>query len=180
MGEKKSIGRIALSRLIGIIIFIILIGILTFIDSLILKNDIFHTIVFFLNNNFGLILVFSIVFLIGEIFSNLDFPFDVPSPIFNSIGAVLLTSFIFKILTIPGLINDSEVILVFNKLYSIALPIVFFCVLIFGYLGIFIGANKSKFWDFGHKEDSLERKISKGKEIKEPIKEKIIKKKKKR
>jgi hypothetical protein len=172
MKKERSVGRIIISRLIGLLVFIILLGIANIIAGLVNQNT-FNDIINFLNSNFRLVLLFSILFLIGEIFNNLEFPFDLPAPIFNAFGAVLLTEFIFSLLAIPYLLNHVEVTLMLGRLYGIAIPAVFLAVIVFGYMSIFIDAvrvRKKLLEEVrGVVKDVEERKI--------PVKKKVIKRK---
>jgi hypothetical protein len=172
MKKKRLVGGIIISRLIGLLIFMILLGIANIIAWSVDQN-IFSDIINFLNSNFRLVLLFSILFLIGEIFNNLEFPFDLPAPIFNAFGAVLLTEFIFSLLAIPYLLDNIEVTLMLSRLYGIAIPAVFLAVIVFGYMSIFIDAVKARKRLLGEVGG-----VVKGVEDKKaPIKKKVTKRK---
>lgn len=126
--------RIVLARIGGFLFFLILLG---------LANIFFeHKIVLFFNSQIVFLFVMTILFMIGELFNNSKFPLNLPAPVFNAVGGVLLVIFIFKIF---GLIESYvDLALPFNLLLSITIPVVFFIVLIAGYVHIFVSIGKPR------------------------------------
>ena len=104
-----------------------------------------------------LIVLFSIILLFGELFSVVVFPFNLPSPIFNSIGAVFLVKFLLDLFTFM----DRTIKLNINFPYEIIFGIigfwVFMIVLIVGYIKIFSRNSKRN----NKKRYKRERKSSK-------------------
>ncbi|MFA5856055.1 MAG: hypothetical protein WC867_01755 [Candidatus Pacearchaeota archaeon] len=97
MSQAKSVVNVFVTQLIAFVIFLVLIGIVNVLTYYI-ENEIFFQVVSFLNSNLILIILFSIIFMIGEMFSVLIFPLNTPYPIFNGTGAFLLVEFIFNVI----------------------------------------------------------------------------------
>jgi len=126
---KKTALGVTFSKLIGFMIFILVLVILNAIDPQGITKD----IVDFLNSHLLLIIIYSILFYLGELFELFIFPFNIPAPIFNSVGAVFLTAFIFQIFF--SIWGAFYILLVIEPIIII---IVFLVVLIVGYILIFV------------------------------------------
>ncbi len=134
--EGKSVVRVLVSGLIGIILFLVFLAVLRYFTG-VYPNDFFIGVVDFLFANAGLVIFFSILFLIGDIFLAFGFPVNLPGPIFSAFGSVFLVLFVFRFIGFmdafyalgiyPGL-RIAEIILY---------PLVFVLVIIAGYLSIF-------------------------------------------
>lgn len=138
-GNKQSPTKIVITNLIQLIVFLIALGLLNFFVNY-FDNKIFYEIVKLLNNSIWLILVFSIIFTIAEVFGSFSFPLNMPAPIFNAIGSIFLLNFLFKIFVKVGQLTDIDTFLSISKLFSVLYPIVFLLVLIGGYISIFARA----------------------------------------
>jgi len=135
-----NIVKIIFARLGGFLVFLILLGLANFLvdDIAFLNKD----ILLFLNAQIFLLFLITIFFLVGELLNHVKLPFNLPAPIFNAIGSVMLVLFIFRVF---GLIESFvDINLPFNLLSIIAYPIVFFIVLVFGYVSIFTGLTGKK------------------------------------
>ncbi len=140
MGErrKESVVEVLVSRIIGLIIFLILLGILNILAGAYVQTPIFLQIVAFLNANLVLLILISVIFLIGDLFGALAFPLNLPGPIFGAVGAVFLVMFLFRLFSLVGEITGVEVFALLEK--TLALPVyilVFTVVLIGGYIALF-------------------------------------------
>jgi len=140
MGErrKESVAEVLVSRIIGLIIFLIVLGILNILAGAYVQTPIFLQIVAFLNANLGLLILITAIFLIGDLFGALAFPLNLPGPIFGAVGAVFLVMFLFRLFSLVGEITGVEVFALFEK--TLALPVymlVFIVVLIGGYIALF-------------------------------------------
>jgi len=134
--KHKSIIWILLSRLIGIIVFLIIVFVANIL-AISMDNLLFNQSVNFLNSNIVLIIIISIIFLIGELFDALIFPFNLPAPLFNAIGSVFLVSFIFRVFMLVDLIIEENVFRIISGFSFFVYPLVFLIVLISGYIAIF-------------------------------------------
>lgn len=126
---KSSILRVTLSKLVGLMIFLIVLFIL---NALRFPNPIAKVIVNFLNQNAWIIIIISLLLYLGELFELFVFPFNLPYPLFNAIGGSYLAIFIVKMI---GLFSGFKFILYFGSIISL---IVFLVVVIVGYMKIFL------------------------------------------
>lgn len=136
MRRKKSIIWIILSRFFGLVFFLILLLILNAL-TFYFNNYAFNQVVQFLNNNIGLIVIMTLIFLVGELFNALIFPVNLPAPLFSAIGSVLVVLFIFRIFTLIESLLGENIFQVFRDFSSFIYALVFIIVLIAGYIGIF-------------------------------------------
>lgn len=134
--EKRTISSIVLSGLAGLLIFLILLAAANYMTNYV-DNPVFLQIVGFLNNNIDLLIIMSVIFLIGKLFTALVFPLNLPAPLFNAAGSVFLVAFIFKIFELTASITKEYI---FYKAAEILAPLsmlVFIIVLLGGYFLIF-------------------------------------------
>jgi hypothetical protein len=132
----KSPSGAIISGLIGIILFLILLIVLRAIANHI-HSPFFTGFVDFLYANVVLVILFSILFMLGEVFEARDYPLNLPFPIFKAVGSVLLVAFIIRILVFIDTyftLGMGSAILV---LKIILYPLMFLIVLITGYVSIF-------------------------------------------
>lgn len=102
-----------------------------------ISSPLFSGFVDLLYANAALIIIFSVLFMFGDIFATFVFPFNVPFPLFNAIASVLLVSFIMSIM---GFIDSFYTLGIGPSLQIVKLilyPLTFVIVLIAGYLSIF-------------------------------------------
>ena len=131
---KKGVLSVTFFRLIGLVVFLI---ILALANSFSWNNSIYLQILEFLNQNIGIIILFSLLLYLGELFFLFEFPINTPAPLFNAFGGIFLVSFIFRIFyQIEEFVNQ-EVFSVFYNFLLLILLIVFFVILIFGYVKVF-------------------------------------------
>ncbi|MDK2889483.1 MAG: hypothetical protein PWR21_114 [Methanoculleus sp.] len=71
MGEhrKESATEVLISRIIGLVVFLIVLAILNILAGAYVQTPIFLQIVAFLNANLGLLIQISVVFLVGDLFA---------------------------------------------------------------------------------------------------------------
>jgi len=86
---QKSIPGIIALRIFGLLLFLFLLYIANNL-SFFTDNPLNYQIILFLNSQIWLMVMITIAFLIGEIFNALIFPLNLPAPLFNAVGAVLL------------------------------------------------------------------------------------------
>jgi len=135
--KRKSILKVAVSRIVGLIVFLIvlfLLNMLTFAVSFHLLDQ----VVIFLNTNLVLILFMSVVVGLGEIFGVMKFPYNLPAPLVNACGAVLIVAFIFQLMFFVFMLGHIPLVGLFRFLQYLIYPLVFIIVLIVGYVKIFL------------------------------------------
>jgi len=163
MKQLRAVTQILVTKVISLLIFLILIGLLNFLLDF-FDNSVFSSVVYFLNFNFGVIILFWVLFLFGDLFYALVFPMDLPAPIFHAIGSSFLLLFIFRIFALLEDLIGMEIGLPVESLYLFITMIVFISVFIIGYFRIFdrIGGAKvraGKRIKAKKKELRLEKKI---------------------
>jgi hypothetical protein len=131
----KKIPSIIISRIIGLMLFLIFLYILNNIEF---NVDFYDQFVLFLNNNAVLIIVMSLLFMLSEIFYVIMFPVKLISPIFSAGAALLLVMFIFRIFNLIDMMIMINLFQIFSPLSFILYPLVFFMVLIISYVIIII------------------------------------------
>ncbi|MDO8517572.1 MAG: hypothetical protein Q7S33_05600 [Nanoarchaeota archaeon] len=142
INKNKTVLGVTLSRLISILVLLLLLGIANIIN---INNSVYLNIIEFLNQNLGLVIIFSILFYLGELFLVFSFPLNLPAPIFNAFGGIFLVNFIFEIFYMIKITLNQEAFSAFQSLEPLVLILVFITTLIFGYVKIFSNLNqKSK------------------------------------
>jgi len=145
-------------RLFGLVFFLIFLYIANNL-AFFTENPLNYQIIQFLNNNIGLIIVMSIIFLFGEVFNALIFPFNLPAPLFNASASVLLVTFLFRIFALIDILLDEQIFIFFNRLAFLVYPLVFVIVLIGGYIAILVKLSRTDESESGpeHKEKTGEK-----------------------
>lgn len=144
MGQIESVIGVILGRGVGFVIFVLLLFGANWLTSYI-TVDAYISVVNFLNSNIYIIIVFTALLLIGEIFGVLMFPYNLPSPLFNAIGGIFLVRFIFDLVIFVESIMNVPANLRFDILRYIAYALVFILVIAIGYARILIAAGKMTF-----------------------------------
>lgn len=134
--RKRSIPWIVFSRLLGLLCFLSVVYLMNFFAPAV-KEPLFHQSLALVNDNLVLLVLMSLVFLIGEAFNALPFPIDLAAPPFNALGAVLLLVFLFDIFELIDVLMEESISSAFRGLSLILYPLVFFIVLVAGYVGVF-------------------------------------------
>jgi hypothetical protein len=139
--QQTSIAEIALSRIIGIVVFLVFVGVLNLVANP-SSGPVLMQATAFVNTNLGQILFFSVLFLAGDLSRVLGFPLNLAGPIFNAAASVLLVGFIAKIFVLVDTINGMMLFAVIERLLPILSLLVFFVVLISGYYEILTSPGK--------------------------------------
>ena len=134
--ENKSVLHVILSRLLGIALFILIILFLNFLQAFI-HESIYYQTVEFLNQNLVYLIIISIVYCIGDVFSALGFPLNLPEPLFNALATYLLADFLLSLLSLLGRITDQPILYSLNPHRNTIQMLAFILVLIIGYVLIF-------------------------------------------
>jgi len=136
MNQLKNVIGIFLSKLLGLIIFLVILGLLNFLVPYVNQNT-FGSIVFFLNSNLLLILLFSLFFCVAEMFFALVFPFSLPAPLFSSFGSIFLVTFIFNVFGFLDRGFSIGLLGLLSGVYVLVVVAVFFIVFVVGYSIVF-------------------------------------------
>jgi len=134
--KEKSAIKVLISGLIGIILFLIMLIIFRYF-AVHTSSPLFSGFVDLLYANAALIIIFSVLFMFGDIFATFVFPFNLPFPVFNAVASVLLVSFIIRLM---GFINSFYALGIGTSLELVKLilyPLTFVVVLIAGYISLF-------------------------------------------
>jgi hypothetical protein len=130
---QKSIPGIIALRIFGLLLFLFLLYIANNL-SFFTDNPLNYQVILFLNSQVWLLVLITIAFLIGEIFNALIFPLNLPAPLFNAAGAVLLAGFLIRIFALFDILLDNNIFHFLDTLSFIIYPFVFIIVLIGGYI----------------------------------------------
>jgi len=143
MTKWRELGHELLTRVVGFLIFLVLLGIINVLTFYI-RNEMFISVVNFLNTNIWLIIIFSVIFLIGEIFGFLMFPLNIPGPLFNAVGGVLLIQFAFKLFQLIINLAKIQINIPINYIENLVMIVVFIIILVVGYVHIILDATHPK------------------------------------
>jgi hypothetical protein len=133
--QNKSLGWVFVSRMIGIIcflIFVVLANILTYYVA----NPIYHSGVNFINGNFWLLLLISVIMLVADTFGAFPFPLNLPAPIIRAFGSVFCIAFVLSVFQWVDQNFGTTLYQFFWVLAFLVVPLVFLIVLASGYFEI--------------------------------------------
>jgi hypothetical protein len=133
--KQHSLGWIFVSRMIGIICFLIIV-VLANILTFYVGNPLYHTGVDFLNLNFWLLILIGIIIFVGDIFGAFPFPLNLPAPIIKAIGSVFVIAFVLRVFEWVDTATGNNIYHYFWLLSFVIVPIVFIIVLLAGYYEI--------------------------------------------
>lgn len=142
MKNGRSALGVVLSKLGALLVFLILLGLANIIAAMV-ESQALSAFVAFLNNNIGIIILFSIIFFFAELFSIFLFPFNLPYPIFNAFGSAYLIIFLARLL---GFVNSFtsgalDILMPFMGILLVVVPVI---VLILGFVHIFVNLFRRK------------------------------------
>ncbi len=93
----RGVTWVVFSKLIGVAVFMLFLGFLNFLTRYISWN-LFVSFTGFLNRNASLLIGVTLIFMVGELLSMMEFPSNVFGPVLNFIGAWMLLKFVFVFL----------------------------------------------------------------------------------
>ncbi|MDD4137494.1 MAG: hypothetical protein PHT99_06325 [Methanoregula sp.] len=131
----KSFGRVFVTRMIGIISFLIAI-VLANILKFYIANPIYTSGVSFIDENFWLLMLIAIILFVGAIFGAFPFPFNLPAPIICAFGSVFCIMVLLRIFQWVDTTTSTTLYPLFWFLSFIIVPLVFLIVLASGYFEI--------------------------------------------
>jgi hypothetical protein len=125
-----------ISGLTGIIVFLVLLVILSYLASY-FHNAFLLGFVGLLVDNLTLIITMGIVFMVADIFFSFQYPFNLPGPLISGLGSLLVVNLIFILLDFFDLWYGPGMSAMFLNVKTILYLLVFFIVVITGYVRIF-------------------------------------------
>lgn len=133
--RKKPLSWVFVSRMIGIICFLIIV-VLANILTYYITNSFFNSGVIFLNDNFWLLIIIAIVLLAADISDAFSFPFNLPAPLIRAIGSVFFILFVLRVIQFVD--NNASTNLYTPSWYLafLVVPLIFLIVLTSGYYAI--------------------------------------------
>jgi hypothetical protein len=131
------------SGVIGIFIFLLVLVVFRYIADH-TSWALFSAFVDFLFSNAALVVFFSILFMIADMFEALRFPFDLPFPIIRAVGSIFLVTFIFNIFAFLDSYYGFGLSPALDLLKLILYLLVPIVVLIAGYISIAAGMRGEK------------------------------------
>ncbi|MBT3721152.1 hypothetical protein HN789_02055 [archaeon] len=166
----KKYNQAIISGVVSLVIFAIVLILCNILLNYV-DDQIFHRVVLFFNANIILIILMSATFAIAEIFSNTNFPINLPAPLFYAGSSVLLVKFILKIFGLLELYFSFSIVSVFEPLTKTIYPILFMVVALLGYFSILLDLLKTK---VGHNKEEKEdnKEHDKIEEVKKETKDK--------
>jgi hypothetical protein len=125
------------SRMIGIICFLILVVLAKILENFTSPGGIYRSAVEgLLFANFWLLLIIAIILLVADMFMALSFPLNLPGPIIRAIGSVFCVAFVLNVFKWIDSTIGTEIFQIFWLLSFLLIPLIFFIVLLTGYLEI--------------------------------------------
>ncbi|OGJ20893.1 hypothetical protein A3K73_09330 [Candidatus Pacearchaeota archaeon RBG_13_36_9] len=134
---EDRIVKLLINRVAGFIIFLLVLVLLNIFITYI-GFPLIREIVLFFNKNVLTLGIMLLLVVLGEIFMLLDFPFNLPGPLFNAAGAVVIIYFVLDIFEL--LMQLGEVTLPnipFGLIFEIIAILVGVVILVTGYISIF-------------------------------------------
>lgn len=137
MGESrnKPLSWIFVSRMMGIICFLIVVVLANFLLNYI-TNPYYHSAVALLNENVWLLIIIALLLLVADIFGVFTFPLNLPAPLIRAIGIVFLIVFLLRVMQWGDTIAATNLYPPFSLISVIIVPFVFLIILISGYYHI--------------------------------------------
>lgn len=141
--SRKTPLRALVSGLLGILVFLIVLVVFRYVATH-TSWPLFEGFVDLLFAYAPLIVLFSVLFMVGEIFAVFPFPFNLPFPLFNAVGSVLLVSFLLAVLKYVDDYFSTGISPALDIIALFLLPFVIIIVLIAGYVSIFAGLKSQE------------------------------------
>lgn len=94
-------------------------------------------IVHFLEDNVDLIVYMTFIFLFGELFMMQSLPLNLPGPLLNAAGSLLVVTFLLRVFELVDSVIGKNIFQIFNQLSFLIYTVVFAIVLVAGYASIF-------------------------------------------
>ena len=133
--HQQPYGWVFVSRMIGIICFLIVIVLANILQHYI-ESPLYQSAVAFLNANFWLLILICALLFVGDLFGVLPFPLNLPAPIFRAVGSVFCVAFLMSVFAWVDSVAATGFYQMFWLLSFLIIPLVFLVVLAAGYIEI--------------------------------------------
>lgn len=135
--RKQSLSWVFVSRMTGIICFLIVVVLAKILTTIISPDGIYHkAIEGILFANFWLLLLIAVIIFIADIFDAFPFPLSLPAPIIKAFGSIFCIAFILEVFRWIDSTFGSQLYPLFWLPSLILIPLLFLLVLASGYFEI--------------------------------------------
>jgi hypothetical protein len=135
--RNNSLGWVFVSRMIGIICFLIVVVLAKILTNFTIAGGLFQkTVDGILFANFWLLLLMAIILFIADIFGAFPFPLNLPAPIIRAFGSVFCIAFVLSVFQWVDNNFGTTLYQFFWVLAFLVVPLVFLIVLATGYFEI--------------------------------------------
>ena len=135
--RNRSLGWVFVSRMIGIICFLIVVVLAKILTNFTVTGGLFQkTVEGILFANFWLLLLMAIILFIADIFGAFPFPLNLPAPIIRAFGSVFCIAFVLSVFQWVDSNFGTTLSQFFWVLAFLVVPLVFLIVLATGYFEI--------------------------------------------
>ncbi len=138
----KNVVRIVSLRLLGLLFFLALLFMLGMLNSM-MEYRLLDRIVQFLDHNVDLIVYMTFIFLFGDLFMLQSFPLNLPGPLLNAAGSLLVITFVLRVFELVDSVIGENIFHIFTRSSFLIYTVVFAVVLIAGYATVFTREIKS-------------------------------------
>lgn len=135
--QKHSLGWVFVSRMIGIICFLIIVVLARILTTFLSPDTIVaRAIDGVLFANFWLLLVIALVLFAADIFEAFPFPLNLPAPIIKAFGSIFCIAFFISVLEWADRTFQTSLVALFWFPMLILIPLLFLIVIAGGYYEI--------------------------------------------
>ena len=135
--RNKSLGWVFVSRMIGIICFLIVVVLAKILTTFISPQSVYYNAIEgILLANFWLLLLIAIILFIADIFGAFPFPLNLPAPIIKAFGSIFCIAFILNVFKWIDTNFGTMLFQLFWLPSLILIPLLFILVLATGYFEI--------------------------------------------
>jgi hypothetical protein len=135
--RKRSLSWVFVSRMIGIISFLIIVVLAKILENFTSPVGIYQKAAEgLLFANFWLLLLIAIIFLVADLFIAIPFPLNLPGPVIKAIGSVFCIALVLNVFQWIDSTAGTNIYQIFWLLSFVLVPLIFFIVLLTGYFEI--------------------------------------------
>jgi len=135
--SERSLGWVFMSRMIAFICFLIIVVLAKILENFTTPGGIYQRAAEgLLFSNFWLLVLIMIILFVGDLLMALPFPVNLPGPIARAFGSAFCVAFILNVFQWVDSINGTNLYQIVWLLSFVLLPLIFFIVLVSGYLEI--------------------------------------------
>jgi hypothetical protein len=135
--RNRSLGWVFVSRMIGIICFLIVVVLAKILTTFISPQSVYYNAIEgILFANFWLLLLIAIILFIADIFGAFPFPLNLPAPIIKAFGSIFCIAFILNVFKWIDTNFGTMLFQLFWLPSLILIPLLFILVLATGYFEI--------------------------------------------